>query len=41
VTRWPDWTWRADGVCAITIDHASGILAAGADPPRMGHAIGW
>jgi len=25
----------------ITIDHARGVLAAGADQRRMGHAIGW
>jgi len=37
----PDRTWRAGGVCAITIDHPSGVLAAGADPRRMGHAFGW
>jgi len=38
---WPDWTWRAGGVCTITIDHATGVLSAGADPRRMGYAIGW
>ncbi len=37
----PDWSWRAGGVCTITIDHSSGVLAAGADPRRMGYAIGW
>jgi gamma-glutamyltranspeptidase/glutathione hydrolase len=41
VTAWPDWTWRAGGVCTITIDHATGLLSAGADPRRMGYAIGW
>jgi gamma-glutamyltranspeptidase/glutathione hydrolase len=41
VVTWPDWTWRAGGVCTITIDHNSGIFAAGADPRRMGYAIGW
>jgi gamma-glutamyltranspeptidase / glutathione hydrolase len=41
VVIWPDWTWRAGGVCTITIDHASGVLAAAADPRRMGYAIGW
>ena len=41
VVTWPDWTWKAGGVCTITIDHASGVLAAGADPRRMGYAIGW
>jgi gamma-glutamyltranspeptidase/glutathione hydrolase len=41
VVPWPDWTWRAGGVCTITIDHHSGVLAAGADPRRMSYAIGW
>jgi gamma-glutamyltranspeptidase/glutathione hydrolase len=41
VVTWPDWTWRAGGVCTITIDRARGLLAAGADPRRMGYAIGW
>ena len=41
VIDWPDWTWMAGGVCAITIDHDRGLLAAGADPRRMGYAIGW
>ena len=41
VEGWPDWTWRAGGVCAITIDHHNGVLSAGADPRRMSYAIGW
>ncbi len=41
VVTWPDWTWRAGGVCTIIIDHARGLLAGGADPRRMGYAIGW
>ena len=41
VVPWPDWSWRAGGVCAITIDPDSGVLAAGADPRRMSYAIGW
>jgi gamma-glutamyltranspeptidase/glutathione hydrolase len=41
VVAWSDWNWRAGGVCTITIDHDSGILAAGADPRRMSYAIGW
>ena len=40
VVTWPDWTWKAGGVCTITIDHERGILAAGADPRRMSYAIG-
>jgi gamma-glutamyltranspeptidase/glutathione hydrolase len=41
VVTWPDWTWKAGGVCAVTIDQATGVMAAGADPRRMGYAIGW
>ncbi len=41
VVTWPDWTWRAGGICTITIDQATGLLSAGADPRRMGYAIGW
>lgn len=41
VVAWPDWTWKAGGVCTITIDNQSGMLAAGADPRRMSYAIGW
>jgi gamma-glutamyltranspeptidase/glutathione hydrolase len=40
IVTWPDWTWKAGGVCTITIDHARGVLAAGADPRRMSYAIG-
>jgi gamma-glutamyltranspeptidase/glutathione hydrolase len=41
VVTWPDWTWKAGGVCTITIDREHGVLAAGADPRRMGYAMGW
>jgi gamma-glutamyltranspeptidase/glutathione hydrolase len=41
VVPWPDWTWRAGGVCTITIDRERGMLAAGADPRRMSYAMGW
>jgi gamma-glutamyltranspeptidase/glutathione hydrolase len=41
VVAWPDWTWKAGGVCTITMDHERGVLAAGADPRRMSYAIGW
>lgn len=41
VVTWPDWTWKAGGVCTITIDCERGVLAAGADPRRMGYALGW
>ena len=41
VVTWPDWTWKAGGVCAITIDPSSGVLSAGADPRRTSYALGW
>lgn len=41
VETWADWTWKAGGVCAITIDHDTGVFSAGADPRRMSYAIGW
>lgn len=41
IVTWSDWHWRAGGVCAITINHDTGVLAAGADPRRMSYAIGW
>jgi len=41
IVSWPDWTWKAGGICAITIDPDSGLLSAGADPRRMCYAIGW
>ncbi|MEQ8355894.1 MAG: gamma-glutamyltransferase family protein [Kiloniellaceae bacterium] len=31
---WPEWVWRAGGVCAIQIDQNTGLLSAGADPRR-------
>ena len=34
VVTWPDWTWKAGGVCTITIDHASGVLRR--EQPRHG-----
>jgi gamma-glutamyltranspeptidase/glutathione hydrolase len=41
IVTWPDWTWKAGGIGAITIDPDSGLLSAGADPRRMCYAIGW
>ncbi len=38
--RWTDGTWKAGGVCAIQVDAGRGILQAGADPRRAGHAKG-
>ncbi len=40
VEPWPDWHWRAGGVCAIVV-RPDGTLLAGADPRRGAHAIGW
>ena len=40
VQEWPDWDWRAGGVCAIVVG-PDGTLMAGADPRRGAHAIGW
>ena len=40
VEWWPEWTWKAGGVCAIQIDSQSGVLYAGADPRRAGLALG-
>jgi gamma-glutamyltranspeptidase/glutathione hydrolase len=37
---WPEWTWKAGGVCAIRIDHGNGVLHAGADPRRAAYAMG-
>lgn len=38
---WPDWSWKAGGVCAIQANTESGILYAGADPRRAGIALGY
>lgn len=40
VDWWADWTWKAGGVCAVQVDTAKGVLYAGADPRRAGHAQG-
>ena len=40
VDWWPEWTWKAGGVCAILADPDSGILYAGADPRRASEAKG-
>lgn len=39
VQWWPDWTWKAGGVCAIVADE-DGNLTAGADPRRASLALG-
>lgn len=41
VMNWPDFVWRAGAVCVLRADHASGVLAAGADPRRPCYAVGW
>lgn len=40
VVWWPDWTWRAGGVCAIRVDPHTGVLSGGADPRRPCYAVG-
>ncbi len=40
VDWWPEWTGKAGGVLAIVADADTGILHAGADPRRAGHALG-
>lgn len=42
IRRWPDWLWRAGGVCLIDSDRSAGIHRAGADPRRAAaYAVGW
>lgn len=38
VTAWPDWEWRAGGVCAVQVGPENARWA-GADPRRGAHAI--
>jgi gamma-glutamyltranspeptidase / glutathione hydrolase len=38
---WPEWTWRAGGVCIIDADSNAGLMSGGADPRRPSYAIGW
>jgi gamma-glutamyltranspeptidase/glutathione hydrolase len=40
VDWWPEWTWKAGGVCAIQVDPDGGVLHAGADPRRAAEAQG-
>ena len=40
LSRWEDGTWKAGGVCAVQTDAETGVLYAGADPRRAGHAKG-
>jgi len=41
VAAWPDWAWKAGGVCVILIGEDTKILVAGADPRRESYALGW
>jgi len=41
VTTWPDWAWKAGGVCVILVKENSKTLVAGADPRRESYAQGW
>lgn len=41
VKTWPDWAWKAGGVCVILIKEDSKTLVAGADPRRESYAQGW
>jgi gamma-glutamyltranspeptidase/glutathione hydrolase len=40
VSDWPEWDWRAGGMCVVQ-RRADGTLLAGADSRRGGLAIGW
>jgi gamma-glutamyltranspeptidase/glutathione hydrolase len=41
VAWWPEWTWKAGGVCLIDADPATGFMRAGADPRRSAYAMAW
>jgi gamma-glutamyltranspeptidase / glutathione hydrolase len=41
VEEWPDWAWRAGGVCCIVVDSVNGVLLGAADPRREACAWGW
>lgn len=41
VKMWPDWAWKAGGVCVIVINGDKKTLVAGADPRRESYAQGW
>ncbi|MBW1961115.1 MAG: gamma-glutamyltransferase family protein [Deltaproteobacteria bacterium] len=41
VGLWPQWAWKAGGVCTIVFDRMQGVLSAGADPRRESYAMGW
>lgn len=41
VRSWPDWTWLAGAVCAISTDLFPRMHAGAADPRRTSYAVGW
>ena len=41
VQWWPQFVWRAGGMCAIRKDPDNGMMSAGADPRRACYALGW
>ncbi len=41
VEWWPDWIFRAGGVCAVQVDPETGIRSGGGDPRRPSYALGW
>jgi gamma-glutamyltranspeptidase/glutathione hydrolase len=41
VEWWPEWAWKAGGVCAIVVDPVTGVLLGAADPRRESQALGW
>ena len=41
VEGWPEWAWRAGGICAIVVDSINGVLLGAADPRRECYALGW
>jgi gamma-glutamyltranspeptidase/glutathione hydrolase len=41
VIPWPQYSWRAGGVCVIQIQDGTGYRIAGADPRRECYALAW
>jgi gamma-glutamyltranspeptidase / glutathione hydrolase len=41
VQWWPQFVWRAGGMCTIRKDPDTGMMLAGADPRRACYALGW
>ena len=38
---WPEWIFRAGGVCGVQIDPETRLRSAGGDPRRPSYALGW